>query len=257
MSSIMLTFILIFLSLVACKASDNSGRYSFSLTTFDPTGKLNQVERASRAAFLGTPVVAICRPDTIYLAAPQALRKLIMDDGTARFAKVSPTIVMAHTGVAADGRIAVAAGQRMAVEHSFTFDEPIPIEVFLEEMSLLFQEYTMKAGARLFGCALVVGSLEENGGTLYRLDPSGAVETLGSHGAVGSLASKLGEQVEQLSSEAKDEDEILNALRKLLDDAIEEQNPKDAAAPDDDRAELATVTAKFTSGSLSVECVDQ
>ena len=130
----MLTFILIFLSVVACKASDNSGRYSFSLTTFDPTGKLNQVERASRAAFLGTPVVAICRPPgTIYLAAPQALRKLILDDGTARFAQVSPTIVMAHTGVAADGRIAVAAGQRMAVEHSFTFDEPIPIEVFLEE----------------------------------------------------------------------------------------------------------------------------
>ena len=38
-----------------CQASDRADqRYSYSLTTFDPSGKLNQVERAMQAAEQGT-----------------------------------------------------------------------------------------------------------------------------------------------------------------------------------------------------------
>ena len=244
-----------FSCLVTMCTSDSriDGRYSFSLTTFDPKGKLNQVERASRAAFLGTPVVALCRPNAIILAAPQALPSpLVEDDGTARFAKISTDIVISHTGVAADGRIAVAAGQRLAVEHEFTFDETIPVEVFLESMALLFQEYTMKAGARPFGCALLVGSLES--GELYRLDPSGSVETLGSCGVVGSLANKLQIQIEELSKKEEDDEQVLSSLTKLLCEAMDEETKGD-----DEKANTkpAIVTATFTKDNLSVKCVEQ
>eukprot|EP00545_Synedropsis_sp_CCMP1620_P001170 CAMPEP_0119010476 /NCGR_PEP_ID=MMETSP1176-20130426/5039_1 /TAXON_ID=265551 /ORGANISM="Synedropsis recta cf, Strain CCMP1620" /LENGTH=289 /DNA_ID=CAMNT_0006963147 /DNA_START=13 /DNA_END=882 /DNA_ORIENTATION=- len=250
------------------------GRYSFSLTTFSPAGKLNQVERASRAALLGTPVVALCRPadNSIILAAPQALSSssvLMQDDGTARFVHISSNIVMSHTGVAADGRIAIAAAQRMAVEYEFTFDEPMPVEEFLEELSLLFQEYTMKAGARPFGCALLVGSLssdEQQQQQLYRVDPSGAVETLGSCAVMGSLASKLQSQVEDIvkkedtTTDDDDGGESLSLLlTKLLCDAMEEET-KGMVVPssgDDDAKQSPSkpniLTATFSKGKLTVE----
>lgn len=238
-----------------CSAAESrlDGRYSFSLTTFDPNGKLNQVERASRAAFLGTPVVALCRPNVILLAAPQALpNSLVEDDGTARFVKVSPDIVVAHTGVAADGRIAIAAGQRLAVEHEFTFDETIPVQVFLEAMALLFQEYTMKAGARPFGCALLVGSLET--GELYRLDPSGSVETLGMCGVIGSLAEKLQAKVETLSIKDNDDVQLMSSITTLLCEAMRDESRGDM---ENINIEPPIITAMFTNDKLVVDCLDQ
>jgi 20S proteasome alpha/beta subunit len=234
------------------------GRYSFSLTTFDPNGKLNQVERASRAALLGTPVVAMCCPDnSIILAAPQALSSspvLMQDDGTARFVQISSDLVMSHTGVAADGRVAIAAAQRLAVEYEFTFDEAMPVEEFLEELSLLFQEYTMKAGARPFGCSLLVGSLSSETTGLYRVDPSGAVETLGAYAVMGSLACRIQSQVEQLSKDSDDAtaNALSLSLTKLLCDAMDEEYKQ----PDNNEeapSKPKILAATFTRGKLSVE----
>ncbi|MGK3739681.1 MAG: 20S proteasome alpha/beta subunit [Bacillariaceae sp.] len=136
------------------------GRHSYSLTTFNTDGKLEQVERALVASSMGTPIVGIIKGDRILLSSPQILPSPLMnDDGTSRFAVVSPQIVVGHSGISADGRVLVESAQRLAIEHAYTFDEPISIRLFLEEISLLFQEYTMKPGARPFGCTLLVGFL--------------------------------------------------------------------------------------------------
>jgi len=75
--------------------------------------------------------------------------------------------------------VIIAAAQRLVVEHAYTFEEEIPGEVFLEELALLFQEYTMKPGSRPFGCCLLVACLGEGGGgKMVRIDPSGAVTEL-------------------------------------------------------------------------------
>jgi 20S proteasome alpha/beta subunit len=83
----------------------------------------------------------------------QPMPPLMDDDGTSRFAIISPQIIIGHTGIAAEGRVVVEAAQHLAIEHSYTYDEPI------EEISLFFQEYTMKQGLRPFSCTLVLGYL--------------------------------------------------------------------------------------------------
>jgi len=136
------------------------GRHSYSLTTFDPDGKLGQVERALLAESLGTPIVGVVKGNNIILASPQILPSPLMDDdGTSRFVVASPQIVLGHSGIASDGRVVTESAQRLAIEHSYTYNEPIPIYLFLEEISLLFQAYTAKPGARPFGCTLLVGYL--------------------------------------------------------------------------------------------------
>jgi 20S proteasome alpha/beta subunit len=163
------------------------------------------------------------------MACPQVLPSpFIIDDGTARFCRINHNIAVTHSGVSADGRVIVAAAQRMAVEHAYTFDEPMPIESFLEEVSLLFQEYTMKPGSRPFGCTFLVAydPSEENDGNprLYRIDPSGSVESMGSCAVIGSLENKAGlaEALETLAndesgrSHQQDQTELVRILKDFI-----------------------------------------
>jgi len=176
-------------SLFLVDSAVTDGRHSYSLTTFNPDGKLGQVERALVAASLGTPIVGVVKGNNIILASPQILPSPLMnDDGTPRFSVVSPQIVLGHSGISSDGRVVMESAQRLAIEHTYTYDEPIPIGLFLEELSLLFQAYTMKPGARPFGCTLLVGYLPTlcthsatNGAEkprLFQIDCSGSVVEL-------------------------------------------------------------------------------
>ena len=222
-------------------ASDRAeARYSFSLTTFDPSGKLGQVEHALQAAAQGTPVVGLVRASGMFLAAPKILPSLLIaDDGTSRFSQVTKEILVAHSGLSADGRVLCAEAQRMAVEHEYTFDEDIPIDIFLEEISLLFQEYTMKAAARPFGSALIVAYMPYLPSTrppcFYRVDPSGTVTALGKCAIVnGNLErTHLGKQapnlVEDSSSQSADAATVESdhkAIASLLRTALEELTSK-------------------------------
>jgi 20S proteasome subunit alpha 2 len=236
------------------------GRYSFSLTTFDPNGKLNQVERACRASTIwGTPVVAtFCSPDdddnhsSVIFLAPQILpNNLYEDDGTARFVKISNNIMVAHSGISADARIAIAAGQQLAIEHEYTFDEEIPIQIFLESMALLFQEYTMKAGARPFGCVLMVASL--NSKELYRLDPSGSIEILGLFGMIGSLNEIIRSKFEEFRERNDSAPDYTNELLHILKSSIETKSESTEDAFNSTNQKI--ITANFTRGALNVSVV--
>jgi 20S proteasome subunit alpha 2 len=173
-------------------------RFSFSLSTFDPSGKLGQVERAMIASSLGTPIVAVIKEDRILMASPQVLPSPLMkDDGTTRFAPITQHIAMAHSGISADGRVLVSAAQQLAVEHAFTYDENIPIDLFLEELSLLFQEYTMTPGVRPFGAILLIAHTPATtpgngeGPLLFRIDPSGSITSYGGDQPVALINAKF------------------------------------------------------------------
>jgi 20S proteasome subunit alpha 2 len=249
------------------ESNDRSrGRYSYSLTTFDPSGKLGQVERAIEAAEQGTPIVALIynnggmnkNSSGIILAAPQVLPDLLtLDDGTTRFSLVTPEIMITHTGLSGDGRILVAAAQRLAVQHQYTFDEYIDITIFLEELSLLFQEYTMKAASRPFGASIVVAFVPQSklmlypNPVLYRIDPSGNVESLGNCSVVHGKLDKTDllpnlnlllepEESSVLSLSLSIED-TQTKMVKLLRDALRQQAAKKRDETFDDLAILTAI----------------
>ena len=268
-------------------SSADGGRYSFSLSTFDKEGRLNQVERAQRAASLGPPVVAVslrngkgCVMASLF-ATPSPLME---DDGTARFVRISDTIAVAHSGVSADGRAVTAAAQRLAVEHAYTFhddgsadggSEMIPIDLFLEEVSQLFQRYTMKPGCRPFGCSLLVAHIPSgtlfsdntSGCTpssssnsrcrLYRIDPSGMVEMvepmccIGGGLVVDRIVQKLEEHSCAEASSLEDAERIvLDAMRNVLE---EEDTSIDSHANDGPRIPGPTFLASTLTRSRGLE----
>jgi 20S proteasome alpha/beta subunit len=234
-----------------CSASDRQqGRYSYSLTTFDPSGKLGQVHRAMLAAEQGTPIVAVVHGAGVIVASPQVLPLFAIDDGAARFSLVSPEILIAHSGLAADGRILVAAAQRMAVEHEYTFDEDIDIDIWLEEISLLFNEYTIKVATRPFGASLLVAHVprfdpsKKQTPTFYKIDPSGNVAVLGDcavvHGNLESTDIVKNLQSVRETGKGLPLDEVRDEVVKVLREALRQQASMKRGEKFD---ELAVLTA--------------
>ena len=267
-------------------SSADGGRYSFSLSTFDKEGRLNQVERAQRAASLGPPVVAVSLRNGSGCVMASLLgtpSPLVEDDGTARFVRISDTIAVAHSGVSADGRAVTAAAQRLAVEHAYTFhddgsadgsSEMIPIDLFLEEVSQLFQRYTMKPGFRPFGCSLLVAHIpsdtfgDNTSGDasssssnsrcrLYRIDPSGMVEMvepmccIGGGLVVDRIVQKLEEHNCADASTLEDAERIvLDAMRNVLE---KEDTSTDSHANDGPRIPGPTFLASTLTRSRGLE----
>uniref|UniRef100_A0A7S3VH10 Proteasome endopeptidase complex n=1 Tax=Chaetoceros debilis TaxID=122233 RepID=A0A7S3VH10_9STRA len=202
------------------------GRYSFSLTTFHPSGKLPQLSHAIKASTIGPVIVAThisgngpSNENAVILSSIQNLSSpLIEDDGTARFVRITDGILMGHTGVNADGRVVLEASQRLAVDHAYTFGEEIPINALLEEISLLFQEYTMKAGVRPFGCCVIVASISEG---LFSIDPSGAVTKLDDVAAIGSFSGESGNDGAATLSKS---DLVVKIREKLKDVKVGERS---------------------------------
>lgn len=199
---------------------DVESRHEASLSTFDTAGRLLQVEYAMEAAAMGTPVVVVCRPGIgMFMAAPQVLpHAFVLDDGTARFARVTNNLMVSHSGISADGRVLVAACQEMAIQHEYVYDESIPLDIFLEEMSLLYQEHTMKPAVRPFGATLIVADHESD--SFYRIDPSGAVECLGNHAVInGDTMQTDNKLLEQLHDIAGNESQ--STLQEVGDQVVE------------------------------------
>lgn len=234
--SLITIFCLLSLLTVGNAESSAGSRYSFSLTTFDPTGKLGQVDRAVEAAALGVPLVAaVVAHDGVLLAAPHRLvSPLIKDDGTARFVALSPTLVVGHTGVSADGRRLVAAAHELVLNHRYTYDQDIPVDAFLRGMSSIMQEYTMKPGRRPFGSTLVVAHVPRRRRVataahpkpkLFRIDPSGSVTTLEDNCCI--INSKGGEDINQLKARLLDaaaqNDDDDEDLHQVVSDWFHEQ----------------------------------
>ena len=197
--------------LFADGSSSIGARHSYSLTTFDPMGNLDQVGRAVRASMLGAPVVALSIPPSsetivttpdsesrstppdegIYMCIPLRFlgtnSPLIIDDGTPRIVPISSSICICHTGVGADGRALCDIAVSLALDYRYVYGEEISLEELLETLAEKVQEMTMKAGARPYGCALLVACLgngnvdgldKGRGANMYRIDPSGSVELL-------------------------------------------------------------------------------
>ena len=155
------------------------GRYSFSLTTYAPNGKLPQLEYAHAATNLGPTLIAIPLPHLstqliITIQPKSSISPLITNDGTSRIIPLTNTLLLSHTGLSADGRVLTAAAQRIIVEYAYTYQEPMSIQDLGMSLSSLVQEYTLKSGCRPFGSCIVL-SCCETGRVFWHWDVEGDV----------------------------------------------------------------------------------
>eukprot|EP00741_Cyanophora_paradoxa_P021510 tig00021357_g20766.t1 len=149
--------------------------YSFSLTTFSPSGKLVQIEYALNAVAAGATSLGIKATNGVVLATEKKLPTALIDDSTVqKISLQSDNIGVVYSGMGPDSRVLVRKGRKSAQAYHRMYKEAIPVSQLVREIASVMQEYTQQGGVRPFGVSLLVAGYDEQGPHLYQVDPSGS-----------------------------------------------------------------------------------
>ena len=151
--------------------------YSFSLSTFSPEGRIQQIEFAGKAVDNGPPCAAITTRDGVVLA--KAYKKasdksLVVEGHSLHILRVTETTIATYAGLPADFRALVDAARTIAIELEKFNGFPPSASMLATEVGRRVQERTQRGGFRPYGCSLILASPS----SLYRVDPSGWVAPL-------------------------------------------------------------------------------
>jgi len=156
--------------------------YDRGVNTFNPEGRLFQVEYAIQAIKLGTTVIAIQTANGIVLGAEKRVNsKLQYTSSLKKISEVTDVHLVGVSGLAADGNLLLDKGRMEAENYRFTYNEYMPTSSLVRRMA----DFMMSFGdedskmARPLGVSMLVAGLDrmDDGKRLvpklYHLDPSG------------------------------------------------------------------------------------
>lgn len=151
------------------------GQYSFSLTTFSPSGKLVQIEYALNRVQQGAPALGIKARNGVVLAAEKKLpTPLLEGDTISKVDNFTPSVGCVFAGMPADFRVVLKKGRKEAAAYELYYKTPMPTNQLVQGVASVMQEYTQSGGVRPFGISLLVAGYDDFGPQLYQVDPSGA-----------------------------------------------------------------------------------
>ena len=154
-----------------------SERYSFSLTTFSPSGKLVQIEYALAAVAAGAPSVGIKATNGVVLATEKKHKSVLYDEHSIhKIEMITKNIGMVYSGMGPDYRLMVRMARKHAQSYFLQYEEQIPTAQLVSRVAGVMQEYTQSGGVRPFGVSLLIAGWDEEDQKpfLYQCDPSGA-----------------------------------------------------------------------------------
>jgi 20S proteasome alpha/beta subunit len=129
-------------------------QYSFSLTTFSPSGKLVQIEYALNAVAAGATSLGISATDGVVIATEKKLPSILVDESTVqKITTLSPNIGMVYSGMGPDYRVLVRKARKTAQQYFRLYQEHIPVAQLVREVAAVMQEFTREraAGGKALG----------------------------------------------------------------------------------------------------------
>ncbi|WVW82813.1 hypothetical protein I302_104825 [Kwoniella bestiolae CBS 10118] len=154
----------------------SGGAYSFSLTTFSPSGKLVQIEHALAAVSGGTTSLGIKATNGIVLATEKKSPSLLIDPSALeKVAPICPNIGFVYSGMGPDFRILVAKARKIAQAYWKVYGEYPPTKVLVQEVAGVMQKATQSGGVRPYGISLLIAGWDSHRNqSLWQIDPSGS-----------------------------------------------------------------------------------
>ena len=172
--SIVLSFLLTHTTLTTYTYRGEAG-YSFSLTTFSPSGKLLQIEHALKAVQAGKTSLGIQATNGVVIATEKKLPSVLVDEASVEKIQLfTENIGVVYSGMGPDFRVLVQKGQKKAATYKLQYGESIPVLELVREIAAIAQDYTQSGGVRPFGISILVAGVDHNGPQLYQVDPSGS-----------------------------------------------------------------------------------
>lgn len=123
-------------------------QYSFSLTTFSPSGKLVQIEYALNAVAAGATSLGISATDGVVIATEKKLPSVLVDESTVqKIATLTPNIGVVYSGMGPDFRVLVRKARKTAQAYHSLYKEHIPVAQLVRETAAVMQEFTRERSA--------------------------------------------------------------------------------------------------------------
>ncbi|RKU44710.1 Proteasome subunit alpha type-2 [Coniochaeta pulveracea] len=138
-------------------------RYSFSLTTFSPSGKLVQIEYALNAVNQGVTAIGIKATNGIVLATEKKSSSPLADPSSLeKISLVTPNIGMVYAGMGPDYRVLVDRARKVShTNYKRIYNEYPPTRILVQDIARVMQEATQSGGVRPYGVSLLVAGWDE------------------------------------------------------------------------------------------------
>ncbi|KAF8406454.1 hypothetical protein HHK36_008541 [Tetracentron sinense] len=147
-------------------------QYDTDVTTWSPAGRLFQVEYAMEAVKQGSAAIGIRSKTHVVLASVNKANSELSSHQKKIF-KVDDHIGIAIAGLTADGRVLSRYLRSECINHSFTYESPLPVGRLVVQLADKAQVCTQRSWKRPYGVGLLVAGLDESGAHLYYNCPSG------------------------------------------------------------------------------------
>ncbi|PPQ66754.1 hypothetical protein CVT24_008711 [Panaeolus cyanescens] len=148
--------------------------YDLSASTYSPDGRIFQVEYAGKAVENSGTAIGLKVKDGVVLAVEKLVHsKLLVPDANRRIQTVDRHIGLATAGLLADGRNISNRARDEASSYRDIYRSPAPLKAIIDRLGLYVQAYTLYSSVRPFGISTILGGVDENGPSLYVVEPSG------------------------------------------------------------------------------------
>lgn len=150
------------------------GAYSFSLTTFSPTGKLVQIEYALNRVSSSSPALGIRAKNGVVIATERKRNtQLIEEESIAKIHRISDHVGIVYAGMPGDFQVILKRARKEAARYALQYGNEISVKEIVKQVAYIIQEFTQTGGVRPFGISLLICGSDHNGNHLYQIDPSG------------------------------------------------------------------------------------
>ncbi|XP_047323266.1 proteasome subunit alpha type-1-B-like [Impatiens glandulifera] len=147
-------------------------QYDTDVTTWSPQGRLFQVEYAMEAVKQGSAAIGLRSKTHVILACVNKANSELSSHQKKIF-KVDDHIGVAIAGLTADGRVLSRYMRSECINHSYTYESPLPVGRLVVQLADKAQVCTQRSWKRPYGVGLLVAGLDESGAHLYYNCPSG------------------------------------------------------------------------------------
>eukprot|EP00520_Triparma_pacifica_P010334 CAMPEP_0118635748 /NCGR_PEP_ID=MMETSP0785-20121206/2241_1 /TAXON_ID=91992 /ORGANISM="Bolidomonas pacifica, Strain CCMP 1866" /LENGTH=218 /DNA_ID=CAMNT_0006526801 /DNA_START=83 /DNA_END=736 /DNA_ORIENTATION=- len=175
---IILILVLILTTLPTYKSlpSHHDDHYAFSLSTFNPQGRLLQVEYAAKSASLSVPLVGYLTSTTCVLTRPLSVPSPDLRPTYPRVFKLTSKTMTSYTGIPSDFAHLTHSVSSSVLQWRSEYGEEMPVNVVAFEVAKFMQGHTMKPGVRPLGLCVLVGGLDVSGSPrLFQINSAGDV----------------------------------------------------------------------------------
>ncbi|CAN0136392.1 unnamed protein product, partial [Ectocarpus sp. 8 AP-2014] len=214
-------------------ASSSQRKYDGSTLSYDPKGRIYQVEYAMEATRRGRTVLGVCAGGCVVLVT----RDPSPPTSSCRAAGPQEGVwaVDTHVGIAACGlrsdiQYVVDCARTWCSEHRFIYGGPMPCPMLSRRLADLIHSCTTRGGKRPLAVDILVGGVDDHAGaSLHRVQATGAFQRYRAFAAGGGGAAattRLAAAAEEAAEarEEKDDDDD-DGLRQASDDAVPGYTP--------------------------------